>query len=79
MAKYLEKKAESLEKLNCIEFCVTNALGLGADCLHEVPIFGFVNFLSENSLHLKFFFIAVHSQLLESFVLFQLFTASHSK
>ena len=37
------------------EFCVTNALGLGADCLHKVPVFGFVRFLSENSLHSKFF------------------------
>ena len=37
------------------EFCVTNALGLEADCLHKVPLFGFVRFLSENSLHLKFF------------------------
>ena len=35
--------------------CVTNALGLGADCLHKVPRFGFVHFLSENSLHSKFF------------------------
>ena len=26
------------------EFCVTNALGLGADCLHKVPLFGFVAF-----------------------------------
>ena len=49
------------------EFCVTNALGLGADCLHKVPLFGFVRFLSENSLH---FSIAVHSQLFEIFVLF---------
>ena len=37
------------------EFCVTNALGLGADCLHKVPLFGFVCFLSENSLYSKFF------------------------
>ena len=37
------------------EFCVTNALGLGAGCLHKVPLFGFVRFLSENSLHSKFF------------------------
>ena len=41
------------------EFCVTNALGLGADRLHKVPLFGFVRFLSENSLHSKFF----HSRL----------------
>ena len=27
------------------EFCVTNALGLGADCLHKVP--RFVRFLSK--------------------------------
>ena len=33
----------------------TNALGLRADCLHKVPLFGFVRFLSENSLHSKFF------------------------
>ena len=37
------------------ELCVNNALGLGADCLHKVPLFGFVRFLSENSLHSKFF------------------------
>ena len=37
------------------EFCVTNALRLEADCLHKVPRFGFVRFLSENSLHSKFF------------------------
>ena len=41
------------------EFCVTNALGLGADCFHKVPLFGLVRFLSENSLHSKFF---VHSR-----------------
>ena len=38
------------------EFCMTNVLGLGADCLHKVPLFGFVRFLSENLLHLKFFY-----------------------
>ena len=37
------------------EFCVTNALGLGGGCLHKVPLFGFVRFLSENSLYPKFF------------------------
>ena len=37
------------------ELCVNDALGLGADCLHKVPLFGFVRFLSENSLHSKFF------------------------
>ena len=37
------------------EFCVTNTLGLEADCLHKVRLFGFVFFLSENSLHSKFF------------------------
>ena len=43
------------------EFCVTNALGLGAYCLHKVPLFVFVRFLSEN------FSIAVHSQPFEFF------------
>ena len=37
------------------EFCVTNALGLKGDCLRKVPLFGFVRFLSQNSLHSKFF------------------------
>ena len=37
------------------EFCVTNTLGLGTDCLPKVPLFGFVPFLSENSLYSKFF------------------------
>ena len=37
------------------EFYVTDTLGLGADCLHKVPLFGFVRFLSENSLHSKYF------------------------
>ena len=37
------------------EFCVTNAPGLGTDCLHKVTHFDFVRFLSENSLHSKFF------------------------
>ena len=46
------------------EFCVTNAPGLSTDCLHKVPLFGFVRFLSENSLHSKFS-IAVHSQRFE--------------
>ena len=63
------------------EFCVTNgpnALGLGADCLHKVPSFGFVHFLSKNLLHSRFF-IAVHSQPFEIFVLFQPLTANRSK
>ena len=37
------------------KFCVTDALGLVADCLHRGPHFGFVRFLSQNSLHSKFF------------------------
>ena len=43
------------------EFCMTNALGLGADCLHKMTHFGFVHFPSENSLLSKFFHS--HSQL----------------
>ena len=37
------------------DFCVTNALRLRATCLHKVTYFGFVRFLSENSLHPNFF------------------------
>ena len=37
------------------EFSETNALGFGADCLPKVTHFHIVRFLSENSLHLKFF------------------------
>ena len=37
------------------EFCMINALGLGTDCLHKVPLLGFGRFLSENSLYSKFF------------------------
>ena len=36
------------------EFCVTNTLGLETDCLPKVPLFGFVRFLSENSLYSQF-------------------------
>ena len=57
------------------EFCVTNALRLGADCLHKVTYFGFIRFLSENSLHSKFS-IAVYSQPFEIFVPF---SAVHNK
>ena len=39
---------------------VNNALGLGAYCLHKMTLFGFC-FLSENSLHSKFFLIFVLS------------------
>ena len=42
-------------KISTHEFCVTDALGLVADCLHREPHFGFVRFLSQNSLHSKFF------------------------
>ena len=37
------------------EFCVTNTLGLADHCLHTVPRFGFVRFLSKNLLYSKFF------------------------
>ena len=54
------------------EFCVTNALGLGVDCLHKVSLFGFVRFLSENSLHSKIF----HSRLQPAVQIFFCFRRS---
>ena len=57
------------------ELCVNNALGLRADCLHKVPLFGFVRFLSENSLHSKFF----HSRSQPAIRNFCSVLAGHSK
>ena len=68
-----------LRKHSTHEFCVTNTLGLGDDCLHKIPRFGFVRFLSKKLTPFEIFpgpFTASRSKF---FVLFQPFTASRLK
>ena len=57
-------------KLSTHEFCVTNALGLEADCLHKVPLFGFFSLSVRKRTPFKIFpwpFTASHLKLLFSF------------
>ena len=51
------------------EFCVTNVLGLEADCLHKVPLSVLFAFCQKTH-SIRNFSIAVHSQPFEIFVLF---------
>ena len=57
------------------EFCVTDALGLVADCLHKGPILVLFAFCHKTH-YIQNFSIAVHSQPFEVFVLF---SAAHSE